>query len=336
MTDAKINFPFPHHELTLIDGHPSPQSLKKLFSEVYDNAFAVKSQAGGGQFGHLGAVMPATQYIALDGTIAYATPPDPGIQAPAPAAATAMQITQANCLYDSNVTRFEMHNNVCPELKCMILAAIGDKYVSTLQHPLLRYAQVTVEALLQHLTDTYSEITQEVLENNRSKMSAEWNPDDGIETIFTRITDAQQFAAAAGDDHIILASTAMYLALTAIDNTGVFLEPCADWRKHHLAEQMLANFTADFTHAWKERNRRISAKAAGYQAQNISPAVSSKPDVNVNGINMYYCWSHGLGFNSNHTSCTCKTKKDGHRDDATIRSRKGGSNMIWENNCNKK
>jgi hypothetical protein len=336
MTDAKINFPFPHRELTLIDGHPSPQSLKKLFSEVYDNAFAVKSQAGGGQFGHLGAVMPATQYIALDGTIAYATPPDPGIQAPAPAAATAMQITQANRLYDSNVTHFETHNNVCLELKCMILAAVGDKYVSTLQHPLLRYAQVTVEALLQHLTDTCSEITQEVLENNRSKMSAAWNPDNGIETIFTRITDAQQFAAAAGDDHIILASTAMYLALTAIDNTGVFLEPCADWRKHHLAEQTLANFTADFTHAWKERNHRISAKAAGYQAQNISPAVSSKPDVNVNGINMYYCWSHGLGFNSNHTSCTCKTKKDEHRDDATIRSRKGGSNMIWENNCNKK
>jgi hypothetical protein len=121
MTDAKINFPFPHRKLTLIDGHPNPQSHKKLFSEVYDNAFAVTSQAGGGQFGHLGTVMPAAQYIALDGTIAYVTPPDPGIQAPAPAAATAVQITQANCLYDSNVTRFEMHNNVCLELKCMIL-----------------------------------------------------------------------------------------------------------------------------------------------------------------------------------------------------------------------
>jgi hypothetical protein len=41
MTDAKINFPFPHRELTLIDGCPNPQSLKKLFREVYDNAFAV-------------------------------------------------------------------------------------------------------------------------------------------------------------------------------------------------------------------------------------------------------------------------------------------------------
>jgi hypothetical protein len=289
--------------------------------------------------------MPAVHFIALDGTIAYVTPPDPGIQAPAPAAATAMQITQANRLYDSNVTRFEMHNNVCLELKCMILAAVGDKYVSTLQHLLLRYAQVTVKALLQHLTDTYSEITQEVLENNHSKISAEWNPDNGIEMILMRITDAQQFAATAGDDHIILVSTAMYLALTAIDNTGVFLEPCADWRKHHLAEQTLANFTADFTHAWKEHNRRISAKAARYQAllttkeedkENISPDMSSKPDVNIDGIKMYYCWSHGLGFNSNHTSCTCKTKKDEHCDDAMICSRKGGSNMIWENNCNKK
>jgi hypothetical protein len=178
MTDAKINFPFPLCKLTLIDGCPNPQSLKKLFSEVYDNAFAVESQAGGGQFGHLGAIMPAAQYIALDGTIAYVTPPDPGIQAPAPAAATAMQITQANCLYDSNVTHFEMHNNVCLQLKCMILAAVGDKYVSTLQHPLLCYAQVTVEVLLQHLTDTYSEITQEVLENNHSKISIDNRKDN--------------------------------------------------------------------------------------------------------------------------------------------------------------
>jgi hypothetical protein len=123
MTDAKINFPFPHCKLTLIDGHPNPQSLKKLFSEVYDNAFAVKSQAAGGQFGHLGTIMPAAQYITLDGTIVYVTPPDPGIQAPAPAAATAVQITQANCLYDSAVTHFEMHNNVCLKLKCMISAA---------------------------------------------------------------------------------------------------------------------------------------------------------------------------------------------------------------------
>ena len=37
-----------------------------------------------------------------------------------------MQITQANRLYDSNVTRFEMHNNVCLELKRMILAAVGE------------------------------------------------------------------------------------------------------------------------------------------------------------------------------------------------------------------
>jgi hypothetical protein len=65
-----------------------------------------------------------------------------------------MQITQANHLYDFNVTHFEMHNNVWLKLKCMILAAIGDKYVSTLQHPLLCYTQVTVEVLLKHLTDT--------------------------------------------------------------------------------------------------------------------------------------------------------------------------------------
>ena len=36
----------------------------------------------------------------------------------------------------------------------------------------------------------------------------------------------------------------------------------------------------------------------------------------------HYCWSHGAG---NHTSADCRNKKSGHKDDATLERRKGGS-----------
>jgi hypothetical protein len=182
---------------------------------------------------------------------------------------------------------------------------------------------------------------------NRNNISAKWNPDDGIETIFTRITKARRFAAAAGAEHVIQELTAIYLALTAIDITGVFIGPCADWRKRPVAEQTLANFTSDFTHAWKERGRLISAKSAGYQAllvthaddkENDKPANLSnkdKPDVLVNSVKMYYCWSHGLGFNPIQNSQTCNSKKARHCDDAAIKPHKGGSNSIWESNRNR-
>jgi hypothetical protein len=150
-----------------------------------------------------------------------------------------------------------------------------------------------------HLNMTYSTIDQEVLETNRNNVSTEWNPDDGIETIFTRITKARRIAAAAGAKHFIQELTAIYLALTAIDNTGVFIGPCADWRKCPVAEQTLANFTSDFTHAWKECGRLMSAKSEGYQAllvthaddkENDTPANLSnkdKPEVLVDSVKIY-------------------------------------------------
>jgi len=218
--------------------------------------------------------------------------------------------------------------------------AVDDQYVSTLQHQTLGYAQVTSRTILAHIVENYSIVTAEVLEQNRNGIAAEWNPDDRMESLYTRITDAQRFATDAGAAHAIADSTALYLALTAIDKTGMFLEACSEWRKRLPATQTLANFRSDFTHAAKERNRRISAKAAGYEAllttktddkENkapTKPATVPVPDVIVDSIKMYYCWTHGLGFSSSHTSVTCNKQADGHCEDATIKNRKGGSNRI--------
>jgi hypothetical protein len=41
-----------------------------------------------------------------------------------------------------------------------------------------------------------------------------------------------------------------------------------------------------------------------------------------------YCWSHGVTTNLDHSSATCKDKKEGHQIDATASNRKGGSDFI--------
>jgi len=328
------------HDLTLIDGLPTIITLTKLRSEVYENAMAVPSEAGGGLYGHLGAVMPAAEYIALQGAVAYVVAAHPGIQAPVAAQATAIQITQANRQHDKAVERFALHNSVEVALKQQILAAVDDRYVSTLQDNVLRYARVTSRELIKHLVENYSAITSEVLEKICDSISAEWNPDDGMETLYTRITATQQFATAAGAAHDISDSTTIHPALAAIDKTGVFMDACSDWRKLATADQTMAHFRRDFTHAWNERDRRISAKAAGYEAllttcvedkeyqSPTTPPAVTNPDVIVDSVKMFYCWTHGLGFSSSHTSATCNKKAKGHCVDATIKNRKGGSSRI--------
>ena len=42
----------------------------------------------------------------------------------------------------------------------------------------------------------------------------------------------------------------------------------------------------------------------------------------------YYCWSHGLGRNKDHTSKSCKKPKEGHQRKATIHNMLGGSARI--------
>ena len=86
--------------------------------------------------------------IALQGAVAYVAPANPGVQAPAPANATAIQITQANRQHDKALERFTKHHDVCAELKHLILAAVDDCYISALQEVVLSYAQVSVELSL--------------------------------------------------------------------------------------------------------------------------------------------------------------------------------------------
>ena len=38
-----------------------------------------------------------------------------------------------------------------------------------------------------------------------------------------------------------------------------------------------------------------------------------------------YCWSHGRTFNHNHTSKNCRFQKPGHKEDATLHNKMGGS-----------
>ena len=190
--------------------------------------------------------------------------------------------------------------------------------------------------------DACGTVTEEALEKNREAIAAEWNPGAGIEIIFTRVTAAQQLALAAGAASALSDRAAIYLAIKAIECSGVFNDPCSTWRALTDAEQALARFRADFTRAWRERDRRVAAKSAGHEAllttnANTGAQVTEEPTatsassaVLIDNVKMHCCWARGLGFNPSRASATCKCKKDGRCDAATVKDRQGGNNKIYE------
>jgi hypothetical protein len=327
---------FPHPDLTIIVGKPTYATVRKLQKELYANARTIPSTLGGGHNGHLALVMTDAEYLVIS-AVNYDEPVHPGAQPVHQANATAAQITEANRQYDATLLQVSLHVSVVNALRQQILCAVDNKYLMALEHPDLGYT-VNPREMLLHLRTTYGDITPLEIEMNRATLSTEWNPDDDIEDLWLRISTAQELAHRAKDE--IKDSVAIRLTIDALEASGVFTFALDNWRLKDDATKTLASFKEHFNKEDSERERKLTAKTGGYHGANgadghrprdtppPNPAPTNGSVALPNGVKMYYCWSHGLGINKQHTSPTCTFKKDGHIDTATADNMQGGCNLI--------
>lgn len=360
MAATAMTFAFPHPVLTPVVSRPTNTSLQLLQKELYANARATYTPLGGGANGYLGLIMPQAQYLARTGGIAFIAPVHPG---PAPvhaAGATQHQITETNRQYLQDVHDHRQHMVMKETLKQQLIAAVQHVYIQVLEDPDFGFADVSAEAMLTHLKTTYGTISREEIDANRVSLTQPWNPDEPIENLWVRIPEAQRIANLAVPPEPITDSAALRALLTVFEATGVFITACEKWRDKVDAEWTLANFREHFTRANKERMRQLTAgkifhganaatgsvtspaasdltTPTGDESANASrktgttattPGTTTSHTVETGSATMYYCWSHGLGKNSKHTSVTCSKKKDGHKDEATAIDMMGGNDRI--------
>ena len=340
---ANIEANFAHKTLTPILGKPTPKTVQRLIQELYANACAIPSLRGGGNHGHLILLMADVDYENLTAT-PFAVPDNPG-QLPVPANfATSAQINAINALHSQQTNDFNVYIATKNALRSSILAAVSEDYYNILRDPIFGYASVTPLALLTHIKTHYGQVTSKDLEQNRESLRAPWNPDDEIASLWTRNLNCQDFARNSTEP--ITESTSMLLLLDAIGASGVMTQYISEWKRRDEADQTYDNFMAHFTRANKVRIEETTTKQAGYhqahattappprptQTGNITtgqntttPATTIRAD---NLVQLFYCWTHGLGRNPRHTSHTCKNPGQGHQTDATIMNVKGGSNTF--------
>ena len=345
MTDS-TSLPFPHPTLTKIVGKPTPSALRELQREIYANATAVSTGLGGGNYGYLGLAMSAANYANLQNTVPFVAPVHPGAHPGHVAQATNAQITETNRQYLADTKAHAEYAQVSTELKKQLLQAIDKVYLMFLQDELLGYSNVTIRQMLEHLSTTYGVITPDSLLTNEKKMETDWNPDEPIELIWTRIRNCQLFAAEGNDP--ITDAHAVRATLRVFECTGLLTDAVRDWRKRPLAEWTMVNFRDHFTTANTERVRLLTAGNAGFHGANAAMPIEPTPTTSMqpslpsgthkantatgtptnSGVTMYYCWTHGLGKNRAHTSLTCNNKAEGHQDDATADNMMGGNDKI--------
>jgi hypothetical protein len=332
-------FPFPHAELTKIEGKPSAATIKQLKKELYANARSVHSDRGGGVNGYLGTVMPAASYFIRAGT-PFIDPIHPGTQAPHLAGATGNQIIEANRIYDKAKTEHSTFSLVKESLRQQVLNAVNPLYYQALEDDDFGYADVTIPQIMLHLQTTYGTVNATDLVNNRNSMADAWTPDEPFENLWKRIPTIQQIAIAGAEP--ISDEATIELTLTALRKTGVYDHAIITWEDKEAADQTWATFQLHFTKQEKLRLKKLTAAAAGYHGANkatiippddqpptnVAAAAQSKDTHQCDGTALFYCWSHGLGINPEHTSATCSNTLPNHVHAATLMHRKGGSTLI--------
>jgi hypothetical protein len=340
---------FPHPTLKKLQGQPANKSLQLLQKQLYANAMAIFSTRGGGENGHLALVMPAVEYNLRTGGTPFEPPIHPGIAPVHGAEPTQYQITETNRAFAAALTEHKLFSTVGAELKKQVLQAVEVRYLTILEDPDMGFADVTVLSMLAHLKTEYGTITNADRELNRAELSAKWNPDDPIEDLWKRIQETQRYSIAAGE--AITDATAIRLTLPVFEETGLFLNATDKWRETNEDDWTMPAFQLHFKKANKERMRKLTAQTAGYHGAHsaTNDAIAAAATTATAAANAatataaaaataaartgnqgslagtwYYCHSHGLSQNAQHTSPTCNAKKAGHKDDATLENLMGG------------
>lgn len=331
MSTTKLTVTLPHDPLTPLDPHdcPNPASLRLLRRELYGNAQAVTSDLGGGTHGHLGMLMPHTEYMKLSG-VAYVTPTKPEIPN-----YTNVPEEQRRAYRDWYIEQGQAYNEyraLESHLKSLVIAAVPDIYICELQDVQVGYANVTIPAMLNHLFNDHGKIEPKHLEANLEQINTPWNPDEQIQTVFNNGNICRQFAEEGGDK--ITDSAYIRILVKIFRKSGVLTKAVTDWEEKDETEHTVENAIKHFKRANIVRLTNdaatkdiLSANQAVQAPTHPANTTTSQKPSEIKGWS--YCWTHGLGPGK-HSSTNCQHPKEGHQKEATLSNRLGGSNIIRE------
>jgi hypothetical protein len=153
---------------------------------------------GGGTLGHLGLIISDASYAMIAPTTdagpkLWATPQAPG-RAPANMDGTAAQISAARHIWEEDVQTYRTCTSVQQALKKQIISVFEPMYLDKLNDNMVGYANVSARDMLDHLFETYGNITAVDLEINFEHIRRAWDPQQPVESQFKQIQDRADYS----------------------------------------------------------------------------------------------------------------------------------------------
>jgi hypothetical protein len=199
----------------------------------------------------------------------WTSPKAPG-RAPANTDGTAAQISAARHIWEEDVQTYRTCTSVQQALKKQMISVFEPMYLQILNDKMVGYANISSIDMLDHLFETYGNITAVDLEINFEHMRRLWDPQQPVESLFKQIQYCADHSEAGG--LLIGHPQKINVGYTKIFATGHFMSACRRWNKKHAIKKTWTQFKSHFaaTHRQHKQMQGESAATAGYHYANAA------------------------------------------------------------------
>jgi hypothetical protein len=229
---------------------------------------------GGGTLGHLGLIISDVSYSNIapptaDAPTLWVTPNAPG-RAPATTDGTASQISAARHVWEGDVQTYWTYTSIQQALKNQIISVFEPMYLEILNDNMVGYANISARYMLDHLFETYDNITAFDLEINFEHMRRAWDPQQPVETLFEQIQDCADYSEAGGVP--IGPSQQITVGYENIFATGHFMSAFRRQNEKPAADKTWTHFKSHFAAAHRQHKQvqGETAATAGYHSANAA------------------------------------------------------------------
>jgi hypothetical protein len=155
-------------------------------------------------------------------------------------------------------------------LKKKLVSVFEPMYLDILNDNMVGYASISARDMLDHLFETYGNITTVDLEINFEHMRRAWDPQQPVETLFKQIQDCADYSEAGGV--LIVHPQQINVGYAKIFATCHFMRACPRWNEKLTIEKTWTQFKSHFAAAHRQHKQMHgeSAAIAGYHVANAA------------------------------------------------------------------
>jgi hypothetical protein len=205
----------------------------------------------------------------------WETPNAPG-RAPATTDGTAAQFSAALHVWEEDVQTYRTCTSVQKALKKQIIGVFEPMYLEILNDNMVGYANISAIDMLDHLFETYGNITAVDLEINSEHMRRAWDPQQPVETLFKQVQDCADYSEAGGVP--IGNSQRINVGYAKIFATGHFMSACRRWNEKPAADKTWTHFKSHFAAAHRQHKQMQGETAAHASFHSANAAMTQNED----------------------------------------------------------